>query len=116
MKCERCGGLIRNGEEMQHKGRTVCEDCYMDIVSPSRACDPWAVYTAKSFSGSEAALTENQRKILQVLEETGGMEPERLAEKLDMSLSYLEREFATLRHMEKVRAQMRNGRKILCLF
>ena len=116
MKCERCGALIRNGEEMQHTGRTVCEDCYIDILSPARACDPWAVYTAKSFSGSEAALTENQVRILKLLEETGGIEPDRLAEKLKMSLSDLEREFATLRHMEKARAQMRNGKKMLCLF
>jgi hypothetical protein len=86
MKCERCGALIRTGEEMQYTGRTICEDCYMDIPSPSRACDPWAVYTAKSFPGSDPVLTENQAKILQVLEETGGIEPARLAERLNMSL------------------------------
>ena len=116
MKCERCGTSIRNGEEMHCNGKTVCEDCYMDILSPSRPCDPWAVYTAKSFSGKEAVLSENQKKIVRVLEETGGVEPQRLAEMLNMKLSDLEREFATLRHMEKVRAQMRNGKKILCLF
>ena len=36
------------------------EDCYMDVLSPVRACDPWAVHSAKSFekhSGNTGSLT-----------------------------------------------------------
>jgi hypothetical protein len=55
-------------------------------------------------------------KILQVLAETGGAPPEIVAQKLEMNLVELEREFATLRHMEKVRGQMRDGKKIICLW
>ncbi len=116
MNCEKCSKQIKQGEEMQHNGKTLCEDCYIDVLSPARGCDPWAVYTAKSFSGKDAILTENQTKILKALEETGGVEPAVLAEMLKMSPADLEREFATLRHMEKARGEMRDGKTVLCLW
>jgi len=119
VECDRCGENIENGEERELHGQTLCEDCYMDILSPAKACDPWAVHSAKSFSkegGSNVAVTETQLKILKVLKETGGAEPEVILERLQMKPSDLEREFATLRHMEKVRAELREGRKILCLW
>ena len=116
MKCERCGTPIPDGDEMEYQGKNLCEDCYMDALSPARACDPWAVYTAKSFSDTQQVLTEIQTKILQILKKTGGVEPDTLAEMLNMKMSDLEREFATLRHMEKVRAKMQNGKKIICLW
>ena len=116
MECQKCGTPIRQGQEMELRGKTLCEDCYIDTLSPTRTCDPWAVHTARSFSGTNAVLTELQARILKVLEETGGAEPVALAERLGISPAELEREFATLRHMEKARAQMRNGTKIICLW
>ena len=119
MKCDRCGESIPAGDEMDHYGETLCEECYMRALSPVRACDPWAVRSAQTLSQLDedfSALSEAQTKILQVLAETGGASPEVVAQKLEMSLVELEREFATLRHMEKVRGQMRNGKKIICLW
>jgi hypothetical protein len=52
---------------------------------------------------------------LKILEETGGIEPNRLAEMLQIKMAELEREFAALRHMEKARGKMQDGRKIICL-
>ena len=97
----------------------MCEDCYIDTLSPAKACDPWAVYSAKSFSkedGSNVQITETQSKILQILKETGGAEPRIILERLQIKPSDLEREIATLRHMEKVRGELREGKKILCLW
>lgn len=116
MNCERCGREITPGQEMRHQGRTLCEDCCMDVLSPAKACDPWAVYTARSFSGSGAVLSSRQTEILRLLAETGGMEFPELAERLGLSPADLERELATLRHMEKTRATMRDNRKIICLW
>jgi len=116
MKCDRCGVGIKDGEEREHLGKTLCEDdCYMDVLSPAKACDPWAVYSAKSFerhSGGKVTLTEIQSEILRILEETGGIEPAELFERLEGQLtpSQLEREVATLRHMEKLRAEKREGK------
>ncbi|MFH1626379.1 MAG: hypothetical protein ABID54_14660, partial [Pseudomonadota bacterium] len=96
-----------------------CEDCYMDLLLPARPCDPWAVYNAKSFSTDGAVhtqITDTQAKILGILKETGGLEPEVLAKKLQMRFSDLEREIATLRHMEKVRGELREKKKFVCLW
>ena len=74
---------------------------------------------AKSFSDDPTAkplLTEQQSKILEVLKETGGVDFEGLVSKLGVKPSELERELATLRHMEKIKASMRNGKKILALW
>ena len=119
MKCDRCGDEIPAGEEIDHYGQMLCEDCYMAALSPAVSCDPWAVRSAKTLGQIDAgysALSEIQERILQVLEETGGAEPVVIAQQLQMTLPQLEVEFATLRHMEKVRGQMRAGKKIICLW
>lgn len=119
MKCERCGESIQEGEEMDYYGQVLCEECYMQALSPAQACDPWAVRSAQTLSQLDedySTPTEIQSRILQLLEETGGATAEIIAQKLDMSLPELERELATLRHMERIRAQMRDGKKIICLW
>ena len=119
MKCERCGEKIPAGNEMNHFGQILCEECYMQVLSPTRACDPWAVRSAQTLSQMDdeyAELSDTQMKIVQFLAESGGATPEVISQKLEMNLPELEKEFATLRHMEKVRAQMRNGQKIIRLW
>ncbi len=116
MMCDVCGCQIKEGDEREHKGQILCEDCYMDVLSPAKICDPWAVYTAKSMSGNSIVLTKMQEDILGILKKTCGTELEELAKKLDISLSDLQREIATLRHMEKVKAMMKDGKKVFCLW
>jgi len=104
---------------MAHYGQMLCEDCYMHALSPAIACDPWAVRSAQTLSQmdeSHSVSSEIQTKILQVLKETGGAEPTAIAQRLQMKLPELERELATLRHMEKVRGRMQAGQKIICLW
>jgi predicted transcriptional regulator len=81
-----------------------------------KACDPWAVYSAKSMDCQDSALTTLQENILVVLKETNGIELEPLAEKLGIELSELQREIATLRHMEKLRAVMKGDKKVFRLW
>ena len=119
MQCDRCGHKIEAGEGHAHHERTLCEDCYMDALSPARTCDPWAVHSAQTFARSEGGklqLTEIQKKILEILKETGGAEPNVIGEQLQMKPSDLEREIAALRHMEKLRGELRQGRKFLILW
>lgn len=66
--------------------------------------------------GSSPTLSPTQKKILEVLQETGGIEPGALCERLQMRMADLEREFATLRHMEKVRGELREGKKFIRLW
>ena len=119
MKCDRCKETIEEGEERQVHGQFLCEDCYMDALSPPRMCDPWAVNSAKSFSKEGKTgieINETQAKVLQILEETGGVGREVIAERLQIKPSDLERELAALRHMEKVRGELKEGKKILRLW
>lgn len=110
MKCEKCGAELKEGEGIEYFGKLLCEDCYIDSISPVRTCDPWAVYTAKF---EEIKLTEKQKNILKLIEETGGLTIEEIANSLNMKLHEVEREIAVLRHMEKVRATMKDGKKII---
>jgi hypothetical protein len=119
MDCDKCGDTIEQGEERELHGQTLCEDCYMDALSPSRTCDPWAVHSAKSFMremGGTVAFSPLQTRILEILKETGGLEAKEICERLQIRPSDLQREIATLRHMEKVRGAMREGKKIICLW
>lgn len=112
MQCDRCTSPIAAGDENRLRGQLLCEDCYMDALSPAKPCDPWAVYSARSLSGSEAIVTTRQRAILTILEESKGIELETLAEKLDLRVHDLEREMATLRHMDKIRVVKQDDRKL----
>lgn len=116
MHCDKCGATIEPGEEELCNSQTLCEDCYMDVLSPTKICDPWAVHHAKSCSESESSLNSTQQSIITALTETGGLEMEPLAEKLDLKVRELERNLATLRHMEKIKARPENGKKVFCLW
>jgi hypothetical protein len=61
--------------------------------------------------GKASALTLARERILRALEESGGMEFDTLAGAVDLKPGEPEREIATLRHMEKPRAVMRESRK-----
>ena len=71
MKCEKCGKSINPGQEYDHFDKLLCEDCYMDALSPARTCDPWAVHSAKSLAkagdGLSHQVTRIQEEILGIL-------------------------------------------------
>ncbi|HAA02270.1 MAG TPA: hypothetical protein DCE18_02730 [Syntrophobacteraceae bacterium] len=118
MQCNQCRTTIEAGDEHQHHGRILCEDCYMDALSPAKSCDPWAVHAAKSLekhSGGAVTLTPVQTEILNVLDSNGSLEPAALLERLAgrLTRAQLEREFAALRHMEKARAEKRGDQVVL---
>ncbi len=119
MRCDRCNEIIEEGEERELHSQVLCEDCYMDALSPAKTCDPWAVHSAKTFSnerGARIEFSETQSKILQILKETGGAEPRVISEKLQIKPSDLEREIAALRHMEKVRGELREEKRFIRLW
>jgi hypothetical protein len=53
---------------------------------------------------------------LLILKETGGAEPAAIADRLKIKPADLEREVAALRHMEKLRGELRNDKKFLILW
>lgn len=113
MICSNCNIAIPEGENHEHNNKILCEDCYIEILSPAKFCDPWATYNAQSFAANnpETALTNNQNKILRVLEETEGCDPNVLIERLGDQVSPVdgERECAALHRMGKISIENRDG-------
>ena len=108
MNCSRCGREISVDNGYQHLGQTLCEDCYIDIRYPAKACDPWAVYTATrsreilGLKGTEG-LTDLQKTIYELIKGKGKVTREQLIEYFKLSEAELQRQLATLRHCELVR-------------
>ncbi len=117
MKCanENCGIEIEEGEERIFHGRILCEDCYIDALSPPRTCDPWAVRSASlaKSSGETTELRGLQEKIVGLITKHGGLSLAELVVELGVRQGDVEREIASLRHMEKIRAAMQNGKKVI---
>ena len=116
MQCERCKGVIPEREQKELHGQILCEDCYMDLLSPPRICDPWAVHSAKTFLESGSAdleLSPIQQKIVDILQDEGPKEPANLCKKLQIKETDLERDIAALRHREKIRGELKGGRKMI---
>ena len=101
----------------EYQGKLFCEDCCMDILSPPKSCDPWAVHSAQTFlKGKDklSTLTPMQMKIVDYVKGKGEATIEEMAQDLHLTEEVLRREFAVLRHMEILRATKR-GDKIFYL-
>jgi hypothetical protein len=119
MRCERCKMVVPAGEQRSLHRQILCEDCYMDLLSPLKACDPWAVHSAMTYlkgSAADLELTPVQQKIVAILQNDGPQEPANLSARLQIKYSDLERNLATLRHMQKIRAELIGGKKLIRLW
>ena len=116
MNCEKCGEHMNPEESFQHAGQTLCEDCYMDVMTAPKACDPWAVHTAKDLVGKEFELTPSQQKILDLITNNGPLSAEEICQQLAINEDDFQRNFATLRHMELARGFKRGHRVYYTLF
>ena len=108
MECEKCRDQIKPGEEREMHGRVLCEDCYMDALSPAPPATPGPSIRPSLFKRKPGRrLSSLQTKILEYLQESGGAEFPWIVERLQIKPADLERELAALRHMEKIRAELR---------
>jgi len=118
MKCHKCQQTIRQEEQHEHAGNILCEDCYIDVLSPTRFCDPWADYSAKSFEkhGTKNTLTEPQEILLHLIKEIGKASPMDLIERLQgrITPSEGERECATLLRLGKIKIKNIEGETFIC--
>jgi hypothetical protein len=118
MLCEKgtCQVVIEDGEGREFHGRILCDDCYMDALSPARTCDPWAVRSA-SFAKEGGETTEQsgslQQKIITLIQGSRGLSRDELVERLSARPGDVDREIAALRHMEKIRATLLDGKKVI---
>lgn len=116
MQCMRCQAQMTADDSYEHAGETLCENCYMDVLNPTKTCDPWAVFTAKH-APSHDPSSPAQHKIMAILEKSGPITPDDLLAESGLSPNELEREIATLWHMAKLRGVLRDdGSKVFMLF
>ena len=117
-KCTKCGAAVEDDEMQEYRGETLCEDCYMDALNPVRTCDPWAVHTAKSLKDVPGGqdLTPTQQKLFDLVKAKGEVPMAEAAAHLGLTEDGLRREFAPLRHMEKLRACKKDDIIHLTLF
>ena len=116
--CAKCNTALEPGEAREHAGQDLCEDCFLDAVSITKTCDPWAVHTAKSLKdlpGGEM-LTPMQQKLFDLVKERGEVPMLEAAAQLGLTEDKLRQEFAPLRHMEKLRACKKDDVIHLTLF
>ena len=108
VKCNRCGCEVPAENSYQHLGEALCEDCYIDIKYPAKACDPWAVYSAtrsRESAGLEGneGLTELQKKIYEFVKAKGKVTREEILANFNIKEMELQTNLATLRHCELVK-------------
>lgn len=116
MLCEKCGAGIQEGELFNHAGKNYCEDCYIEIVSVPKACDPLAVRSARlsrEQSGQKGVegLLPVQKKIYSYLKQQGKATREQVAREFKLDQKELEKHTAVLRHCELVKG-LKEGEKI----
>jgi hypothetical protein len=116
--CARCKADLDPSEAREHQGQILCEDCYLDAMSPTVVCDPWAVHTAKSLKDLPGGqnLTPLLQKLYDLVKAKGEVPILEAAAHLGLSEEDLRREFAPLRHMEKLRACKKDDAVLLTLF
>jgi hypothetical protein len=91
----------------------------MEILSPPKACDPWAVHSAQTFlKGKDkiSTLTPLQLKIVDYIRREGESSIEEIVPNLNLTEDEFRREFATLRHMELLRGTKKNGKIVYVPF
>jgi len=119
--CERCKDTIPDGEQFEHMGQTLCEDCYIEAIEPPRTCDVTAVYSAKlarKAAGHEGTdgLTELQKDIYNFVKSEGPVTHEQIMKKFMLPKWQLEKQFATLRHCELLRGFRKDGKVFVAVW
>ena len=118
-QCGKCNKEIEKQQGYEYQGNLFCDDCYMDILSPPKACDPWAVHSAQTFlKGKDklSTLTPLQLKIVHYIRERGEATIEEIIKILNLTEDELRREFAVLRHMEILKASKKGDKIFYLLF
>lgn len=120
MFCGKCNERIPVGEQMEHLGQVLCEDCYIISVEPPRTCDVTAVHAAKvarKLAGQQGTegLTELQTTIYEYIKEQGKCKPSELARQFNLPQWQIDRQLTILRHCELTRGCRINGELFVTL-
>jgi NMD protein affecting ribosome stability and mRNA decay len=60
IKCQNCGKDVPEDEVFATEGKTLCEDCYIDMGPRIRVCDPWGERSKSSSYRQQRWRTSSQ--------------------------------------------------------
>jgi len=121
VKCQECGCEIAEGDCLISQGKTLCEDCYMDVSQRIKVCDPWGERSKLVFrethglTGTEG-LSDLQKSIYEFIKTKGKVTKEELAKEFNLKPSILENEFAILRHCQLLKGKKEDDEVYLVLW
>ena len=121
MKCQRCQRDVPEDETHSYLSETLCDDCYMDVRFPAKACDPWAVYSATRTRESAGlkgveGMTTLQKEIYEFIKNGDRVTAAEVMTNFSITQRELGNVVATLRHCELVRGQKEGDKVYLVPF
>lgn len=121
IKCQNCGKTIPEDEVFSTDGKTLCEDCYIDIGHRIRICDPWGERSKKIFRKSHGlegteGLTDLQKEIYEYIQENGKATKADLMAKFQLPVAELDNQFAILRHCQLLKGKKEGDLVYIVLF
>ncbi|MGL5514463.1 MAG: hypothetical protein ACRDBM_14680 [Sporomusa sp.] len=121
MKCDRCGESLISTEAYHHRGKNLCEDCYIGALQPLKTCDVAAVDAAKKHRQQTGqvgieGLTDLQQQIYSYIKDHGKATKQELLNHFGFPDWELEKQFAILRHCELLKGKREQGEVYIVLF
>jgi hypothetical protein len=121
VKCQGCGIDVPAENCLISEGKTLCEDCYMEVGQRIRVCDPWGERSKLIFRESHElkgtdGLTDLQKRIYEFIKTKGKVTREELAEEFVLKPGELENEFAILRHCQLLKGKKEGDKVYLVLW
>jgi hypothetical protein len=121
IKCQNCSKDVPEDDVFISGGRTLCEDCYIDVGHRIRVCDPWGERSKKIFRESHGltgtdGLTDLQKGIYEFIKARGKATREDLVQEFKLSPRELENEFAMLRHCQLVKGKKEDDKVYMVLW
>jgi hypothetical protein len=118
MLCARCAALLAAADARECAGELLCENCYIEALSPVRTCNPWAVHLARSLKDSQGRhqLTPRQERLYHLVKGRQEVSFPEAARVLELPEEEVRRLFAVLRHMELLKATKRAPLVLMTLF
>lgn len=121
IKCQNCGKEIPEDEVYATEGKTLCEDCYIDVGHRIRVCDPWGERSKRVFReshglGGTDGLTDLQKEIYEFIKSRGKATRQELMENFNLPMTELENQFAIMRHCQLLKGKREGDQVYLVLW
>ncbi|MGB4086174.1 hypothetical protein [Methanothrix sp.] len=110
VRCHSCDRSVPEDEAFATEGKTLCEDCYIDLSSRIRACDSWGERSKKIYRESHGlegtdGLTDLQKEIYEYIQSQGKATMAGIRARFNLSETELNNQFAILRHCQLLKGK-----------